>query len=57
MGELINLNRFRKAQVRAGAEQQAAANRARHGRPKTERRRGEHEAEKVEKDLDGKRID
>ncbi|HYZ34232.1 MAG TPA: DUF4169 family protein, partial [Crenalkalicoccus sp.] len=32
MGELVNLNRARKARDRAAAARQAAANRVKHGR-------------------------
>jgi len=57
MGELINLNRYRKNQARAAAEQHAAKNRLRFGRRKDERERSAREAEKSAKELDGKRID
>jgi hypothetical protein len=37
MGELVNLNRYRKARERRAAEAKAAANRAAFGRPKDEK--------------------
>jgi len=37
MGEVVNLNRARKARARAEAAAQAAANRVRHGRTKAEK--------------------
>lgn len=37
MGDIINLNQYRKAQARAGAAKQAEANRRRYGRTKAER--------------------
>lgn len=41
MGDVVNLNRFRKAKARAAAQDKAAENRARFGRPGAERRREE----------------
>jgi hypothetical protein len=37
MAEIVNLNRVRKAKARDAARQQAAANRAKHGRRAAER--------------------
>ena len=37
MGEIVNLNKARKAQARQGAEAKAAANRVKHGRTKAEK--------------------
>jgi hypothetical protein len=37
MGEIVNLNKARKAKAKAGAQQTAEANRAKFGRSKTER--------------------
>ena len=37
MGDVVNLNRARKARAKAGAEAKAAANRAKHGRTAAER--------------------
>jgi hypothetical protein len=57
MGDVVNLNRFRKDRVRAAAEERATANRLRFGRRKDERSRAKLESEKAAKDLDGKRLD
>ena len=37
MGEIVNLNKARKARARQDAQADAAANRAKHGRTKAER--------------------
>jgi hypothetical protein len=37
MGEIVNLRRARKTRVRARATEEAAANRAKHGRSATDR--------------------
>ena len=39
MGDVVNLNRFRKAKAKAAAEDAAAANRARYGKSAAERTR------------------
>lgn len=52
MGNVVNLNRFRKAREKAQAQARAEANRTRHGRTKAER-----EAEKRSKDLASSRLD
>ena len=57
MGEVVNLNRLRKAKARAEAEATASANRARHGRTaagKANDRRAEARREAL---LDGVRRD
>lgn len=57
MGDVVNLNRFRKARERKDADTQASANRAAFGRPKDEkqatrqlleRSRREHELKYLE---------
>jgi hypothetical protein len=54
---VVNLNRFRKAKKRAEAQQRAAENRAAFGRSKTERQDGDNERRRVDRELDGKRLD
>ena len=44
MGDVVNLNRFRKAKEKAAREAQAAANRTRYGRTKDQRAREKDEA-------------
>lgn len=53
MGEVVNLNKFRKAKARAEKEAAAAANRARTGRTKEQRRAAEDEVARQNKHLDG----
>ncbi len=53
MGEIVNLNKARKARERQEAEATAAANRTRHGRTKAEKALDKARAEKAARDLDG----
>lgn len=57
MGEVINLNQFRKTRDRAEARRTAAANRLRHGRAKDERDREALEIERERDALDRKLIE
>lgn len=57
MGEIVNLNRFRKQRERDEKAASAATNRAKHGRTKEEKILEEAEADRREKDLDNKHID
>lgn len=57
MAEPVNLNRFRKAKLRADAQKQAAENRVAFGRTKAEREAERLKAEKAARKLDQKRID
>ena len=56
MGEVINLNRFRKARAKADAEKQAEENRASFGRTKTEKLQKTRERDRRDQDLDGKKL-
>ncbi len=57
MAEIVNLRRARKGKVRAEKDARAADNRVRFGRTKIEKRESEAESRRVEKKLDGKKID
>ena len=57
MGELVNLRRARKAKARETAAEAAAANRARHGRPKAERELDRARALQATRELDRKHLD
>jgi hypothetical protein len=57
MAEIVNLNRFRKAQKRLADEQQADANRVKFGRSKTEKLNDRRQAEKQRQEIDGKKRD
>ena len=57
MADVINLRLARKAKARAEADKTAATNRARHGRTKADKARVKAEAERAERDLEGKRLE
>ncbi len=57
MGEVINLNRFRKARARSQEAKQADENRTRYGRTKEDKRRGKAESDRASKELDGKKLE
>jgi hypothetical protein len=57
MAEIVNLNRVRKAKARDAARQQAAANRAKHGRTAAERAREQEARARRDAVLDGQRLD
>jgi hypothetical protein len=52
MGEIINLNRTRKARDKAEARATAAANRAAHGRTKGEKTAADAERARIQRLLD-----
>lgn len=55
MGDVINLNQVRKARERQEKTRQADVNRARFGRNKAEKQRESAEADKLRRELDGKK--
>ncbi|MBU2581536.1 MAG: DUF4169 family protein [Alphaproteobacteria bacterium] len=55
--EIINLRQARRAKARSDKAARAAQNRAEFGRSKTERRTSEHASSKLQRELDGARID
>jgi hypothetical protein len=57
MGNLVNLNRFRKRSEREQSAKEADANRARFGRSKAERQADEQRAQRAGELLDQHRID
>ncbi|MGD9538825.1 MAG: DUF4169 family protein [Alphaproteobacteria bacterium] len=57
MGDVVNLNQYRKKVQRAEKEQRAAVNRARAGRSKSERRVSRGEAERRDAVLDGSKLE
>ena len=56
MAEILNLRRARKARNRAAAAQQAAENRAVHGRTRTERENETRATEIARRQLDGAKL-
>ena len=57
MGDLVNLKQFRKRVARERSEQDAAANRTRFGRTRSERELDEARTERARELLDQHRID
>ena len=57
MGEIINLNRVRKARARDAAAAVAAENRARHGRTKAAKAREADETARAAAVLDSHRVE
>ncbi|MCV0413551.1 MAG: DUF4169 family protein [Brevundimonas sp.] len=53
MGEIVNLNRARKARDKAEDKARAAANRAAHGRTAAEKKTARTERERAERHIDG----
>ena len=56
-GDIVNLRQARKAKARAEKESQAATNRARFGRTKSEKQREAAEKARAERELAGKRLE
>jgi hypothetical protein len=57
MGDVVNLNQFRKRKSRDLAAKRASENRARFGTTKGQREKARRDAEKARKELDDKRIE
>lgn len=55
-GNVVNLRAFRKRKARADREAEAAENRVRHGRTKTERRFDEGRRDAADRGHDGRRL-
>jgi hypothetical protein len=56
MGDVINLNRFRKARAKAEQGKQAEENRVLHGRTKAEKTQAAKERDITDRDHDGKQL-
>jgi hypothetical protein len=57
MSNVVNLNKFRKRKAREEREKRAEVNRRLHGRTKAERARDAAQKERLEKQVDGKRLE
>lgn len=57
MGDVVNLNQYRKERSRRKDRKRATENRARHGLSQTERSTNHRERERLEQNLEGKRLD
>ena len=56
MGNVVNLNKFRKRKAKVDREKTAKTNRRLHGRTKPERQRDELQKAKLTRDLHGKKL-
>jgi hypothetical protein len=56
MGDLVNLNKFRKAKQRRNQDATANINREKFGRPKAEKDRDQQQRERQNKELDGAKL-
>ncbi len=57
LGEIVNLNRFRKAKERSDKEAQAAENRTKFGRTKEEKAREKALQDKARREIEGHKLD
>ncbi len=57
MGDVVNLNKFRKRKAKLEREKRAELNRRLHGRTKQERARDELAKRQLERSLSGKELD
>lgn len=57
MGDVVNLNAYRKRQAREAIKEKAAENRARHGRKRGAKREAKQEQERAKSQLDEKKLD
>ena len=57
MGDVVNLNQFRKKQAKRSEDKQAAENRVTFGRSKGQRDTAKQNTLQAEHELDGKRLD
>jgi hypothetical protein len=57
MGDVVNLNKYRKQKAKADRDKLADQNRRLHGRTKTERTREDLQKQKLTRDLEGARLE
>jgi hypothetical protein len=57
VGDIVNLNKFRKRKSKATREQRAVVNRTLHGRTKAERAREALQKQQLTRKLDGAKLD
>ncbi len=57
MGDVVNLNDYRKRLAKLRARRRASENRARHGRSRGQRRGATADAERFKAELDGNRLE
>ncbi len=56
MGNVINLNKYRKRKAKADQDRQAEVNRRLHGRTRSERAQEELQKQKLTRSVDGARL-
>ena len=56
MGDLVNLNKFRKAKQRRNQDAHATINREKFGRSKADKDRDQQQRERKDRSLDGARL-
>jgi hypothetical protein len=57
MGDVVNLNRYRKSREKVATGRQAAENRVRSGQTKPAKAKLRQDAERQDAELDGKKLD
>jgi hypothetical protein len=57
MGDVVNLNQYRKQRSRAASQKRASENRVRFGRNKDDKTRQGQDTERANRELDGKQLD
>jgi hypothetical protein len=57
MGDVVNLNQYRKQRSRMASQKRASENRVRFGRSKDDKARQSHDTERTVRELDGKQLD
>ena len=57
MGNVVNLNKFRKRKAKVERAKQAETNRRLHGRTKLERQRDALQKEQLSRGVDGKKLE
>jgi hypothetical protein len=57
MGDVVNLNQYRKQRSRTASQERASENRARFGRSKDDKSRQWRENERNNREFDGKQLD
>lgn len=57
MGDVVNLNQYRKQRSRTVSQKHASENRVRFGRGKDDKTRQSQDGERSGRDLDGKQLD
>jgi hypothetical protein len=57
MGDVVNLNKFRKHKAKEEREKRADTNRRLHGRTKAERARDERQKQQLQTKVDGARLE